>query len=93
MHSNNDLMDPNWRPLPPNPFDTYMAEKKIEYSNSHPGMFGTTHVTEWARDYVQKLETEIYHLREELKQFEAWQKKIYDAELNLSERQKYELGL
>lgn len=55
MHSNNDGMDPNWKPTTPSKFIQYMNEKKIEFNRSHRETFNTVHVTNWSEEYVARL--------------------------------------
>ena len=48
-------MDPNWKPSEPDDFISFMDAKKMEYNRTHAGTFNTVHVTEWAHEYVKKL--------------------------------------
>ena len=63
MHSNNDLMDPNWRPTELSEFTKYMNEKKMEYLRTHQDTFNTVHVGNWAEEYMQRIENENYRLK------------------------------
>lgn len=63
MWSNNDGMNPNWKPSDGDSFTQYMQAKKDEYLRTHPDHFNTVHVTNWAHEYVRKLEAENERLR------------------------------
>lgn len=56
MHSNNDLMPENWTPTKGDDFTQFMDEKKAEFYRTHPGVFNTIHVQNWAHEYVRKIQ-------------------------------------
>lgn len=63
MHSNNDGMPPDWKPSDSSEFENFMNQKKLDYMNTRLDMFNYAHVTNWASEYVLKLEVENKHLK------------------------------
>lgn len=59
MNSNNDLIDPNWRPSEDNEFIQYLNKKKIEYNRNHAPTFNTVHITDWSDDYFKTLRQQL----------------------------------
>lgn len=86
---NNDMMDPDWTPSPQSAFKEFMGRKKIEYMNTHPGMFNTVHVTDWAEEYLRPLESRLsasIRLREILDQDLEAYKTLVHRQAELLER-------
>lgn len=83
MHSNNDLMPADWKPSPQSDFRVFMNAKKTKYYLTHEGTFNTVHVTEWAEEFVVKLNQELAAAKAEIAELSEDAMAVYSRKIEL----------